>query len=184
MRKKAQPRKRISSVRRQRDPLPWKYCLLTLVCGLFLVSGFFWAARAHFSSMDYGMKNAKLRKEIDQLKSETRRLKLAREIALSPGEIKKAAKKLGLMNMTARNIEVVGTDEPVKSEVEKKTSVENERSEPKSKKIVEKEVLEPKSPKVNKEPENQPVKLKNKSEQKESESFRKNGISRNQAARR
>jgi hypothetical protein len=99
--------KRKSQVRRTGDPIPWKYCLLTLVCGLLLVSGFFWAARQHFASMDYGMKNAKLRKQIDELKSEKRRHQLSREIALTPGEIKKAAKKLGLKAITAKNIEVI-----------------------------------------------------------------------------
>lgn len=104
--------KRRSSVRRQRDPIPWKYCLLTLVCGLVLVGGFFWGARQHFSSMDYSMKNAKLRQHIEDLKAEQRRLQLSREIALSPAEIKKAAKKLGLAAMTAKNIEVVGAQQP------------------------------------------------------------------------
>lgn len=96
---------RKSKVRRQRDPIPWKYCLLTLVCGLILVAGFFYAARLHFSSMDYGMKNAKLRKQIDELTSEKRRHELLREIALTPAQIKKAAQKLGLSSMSARNIE-------------------------------------------------------------------------------
>lgn len=98
--------KRKSKVRRQRDPIPWKYCFLTLVCGLLLVGGFFYAARQHFSSMDYGMKNATLRKQLDEIKSEKRRLLLSKEIALSHESIKKAAKKLGLTAMTARNIEV------------------------------------------------------------------------------
>lgn len=99
--------KRSSRVRRKKDPIPWKYCFLTLICGLLLVGGFFWAARQHFASMDYGMKNAKLRKQIEELKSEKRRLTLSREISHSPAEIKKAASKLGLTTMTAENIEVV-----------------------------------------------------------------------------
>lgn len=109
MRKRNLPKKKSSKVRRQRDPIPWKYCLLTLACGLLLVAGFFYAARSHFSSMDYAMKNAELRKQVEDLKSETRRLKLAREISLSPSEIKKAAKKLGLTEMSARNIQMVQT---------------------------------------------------------------------------
>ncbi|MBK7393628.1 MAG: hypothetical protein IPI64_10070 [Chloracidobacterium sp.] len=68
---------------------------LILVCGLLVVSGFFFAGRQHFSSMDYGMKNSRLRKQIDDLESEKRRLLLAREISSSPLEIKKAAKKVG-----------------------------------------------------------------------------------------
>jgi len=56
---------------------------------------FFFAGRQHFSSMDYGMKNSRLRRQIDELQAEKRRLLLAREISLSPAEIKKAAKKVG-----------------------------------------------------------------------------------------
>jgi hypothetical protein len=183
MRKKIQPRKRTSKVRRQRDPIPWKYCILTLVCGLFLVSGFFWAARAHFSSMDYGMKNAKLRKEIEQLKSETRRLKLAREIALSPAEIKKAAKKLGLTTMTARNIEVVETKETVVKEPDTTRTFTKEKEEPKAKKELDQKDLTAKLKKSKKPSQNKSLKVSNHVDQ-ETESFRKDGISRNQIARR
>ncbi len=109
MKKRNLPKTRSSKVTRQRDPIPWKYCLLTLACGLLLVVGFFYAARSHFSSMDFAMKNAELRKQIDDLKSETRRLKLAREIAQSPAEIKLAAQKLGLTMMPARSIQITET---------------------------------------------------------------------------
>ena len=40
MTSRAKSLKRKSTVRRKGDPIPWKYCLLTLVCGLFLVAGF------------------------------------------------------------------------------------------------------------------------------------------------
>jgi len=90
----------------ERDPIPWKYCFLTLCCGLVLVTGFFFAARQHFSSIDFGIKNSKLRKQIEELEASKRRLILAKEIALSPAEIKKAAQKIGLREMTASNIEV------------------------------------------------------------------------------
>ena len=93
-------------VRRERDPLPWRYCFLTLICGVLLVGGFFLAARSHFSSIDLGIKNSTLKKQIEELEADKRRLLLAKEVALSPGEIKKAAKKLGLTEMTAANIEV------------------------------------------------------------------------------
>jgi hypothetical protein len=45
------------------------------------------------------MKNSRLRKQIDDLQAEKRRLLLAREISLSPMEIKKAAKKAGLTDV-------------------------------------------------------------------------------------
>ena len=88
------------------NSIPWRYCFLTLACGLILVVGFFFAARQHFSSIDFGIKNSKLRKQIEELESSKRRLILAKEIALSPAEIKKAAQKIGLREMTASNIEV------------------------------------------------------------------------------
>jgi hypothetical protein len=64
-----------------------------LACLTVLACGFFFAARQHFSSMDFGMKNSRLRKQVDDLESEKRRLMLAREVSLSPAELKKAAIK-------------------------------------------------------------------------------------------
>lgn len=96
-----------ASVKRERDPIPWRYCLLTLFCGLLLVGGFFVAARQHFSVMDFAIKNAKLRREKENLESEQRRLYLTREISISPAEIKKAAKKIGLQELTAQSIQIM-----------------------------------------------------------------------------
>src|SRR5580765_8869695 len=76
----------------------WPTYMLMLVCGLLLASGFFLAGRQHFSSMDYGMKNSRLRKQVDELEAEKRRLLLAREVSLSPVEIKKAAKRSGMID--------------------------------------------------------------------------------------
>lgn len=47
--------------------------------------------------MDFGMRNSRLRRQVDELDAEKRRLLLAREVALSPAEIKKAARKTGLL---------------------------------------------------------------------------------------
>ena len=70
---------------------------MMVVCGAVLASGFFFAARQHFASMDYGMRNSRLRKQVDDLEAEKRRLILARENSMSPVEIKKAAKRAGLV---------------------------------------------------------------------------------------
>ncbi|MCB1024075.1 MAG: hypothetical protein KDB79_06790, partial [Acidobacteria bacterium] len=93
MNRKIKPIKRRSRVKRERDPIPWKYCVLTLICGLIFVAGFFTAARLHFSSIDYGFKNSALRKDLGKLENEKRRLILHREIALS--SISKTAEKIG-----------------------------------------------------------------------------------------
>ena len=70
---------------------------MIFVCGAVIASGFFFAARQHFASMDYGMRNSRLRKQVDDLEAEKRRLILARENSKSPVEIKKAARKAGLV---------------------------------------------------------------------------------------
>lgn len=86
------------------EPRRLRTYFLIATCALLLVSGFFFAGRQHFSSMDYGMKNSKLRRQIDQLEAEKRRLLLAREISLSPMELKKAAKKTGIIDHSADGI--------------------------------------------------------------------------------
>ncbi len=107
MTRKTPPNKNKSQRKnRNRNPIAWRYGFLTLVCGLILIIGFFFAARQHFSSIDFSIKNSRLRKHIEELEAGKRRLILAKEIALSPAEIKKAAQKIGFREMTASNIEV------------------------------------------------------------------------------
>ena len=77
-----------------------KYLLLAAVCGVIFVASLFFAARQHFSSIEYSIKNAKLRKQIEELEYNKRNLQLTREISLSPAEIKKSAKKLGLIDIS------------------------------------------------------------------------------------
>lgn len=90
-----------SNPSRRRRALPAIFaCVAVLACG------FFFAARQHFSSMDFGMKNSRLRKQIDDLESEKRRLMLAREVSLSPAELKKAAVKAKVAIVDAVTAEV------------------------------------------------------------------------------
>ena len=110
MKKRNLPKKNTKEkIRREKDPIPWRYCLLTLVCGIFLVGGFFVAARSHFASMDFGIKNSTLKKQVEDLEAEKRRLIWLKETALSPAEIKKAAKKLGLTETTASQFQTSGS---------------------------------------------------------------------------
>lgn len=77
-----------------------KYLMLAAVCGVIFVASLFFAARQHFSSIEYSIKNAKLRKQIEELEYNKRHLQLTREISLSPAEIKKSAKKIGLIDIS------------------------------------------------------------------------------------
>lgn len=67
------------------------------LAGAIVVSGFFLAATQHFSFWDFSIKNSRLRHQIDELQAEKRRLLVAREVSLSPAEIKKAAEKAALL---------------------------------------------------------------------------------------
>jgi len=79
-----------------RDTISWLYVLLTVICVAFLATGFFFAARQHFMAMDLGIKNSTLRKQVEDMEGEKRRLLLSREVVRSPGEIKRTAMKHGL----------------------------------------------------------------------------------------
>jgi hypothetical protein len=113
-RKNLSKNKNTKQIKRERDPIPWRYCILTLICGFVLVGCFFFSARQHFSSMDYGIKNSKLKKQKEDLEDTQRQLVLAKEKVLLPEEIKKAAKKLGFTEMTAANIQTLysSTEKP------------------------------------------------------------------------
>ena len=78
--------------------LPLSYLVVIAICGCLVAAGFLLAARQHFMSMDLGMKNSKLRKQLEDLETEQRRLTLAREVALSPKEITKTARSLGFVD--------------------------------------------------------------------------------------
>ena len=107
MNRKTQTRPRRTKERHQQNTsATLRTYSLVVVCVLMLVSGFFFAARQHFSSMDYGMKNSRLRRQVDDLEAEKRRLLFAREVSLSPAEIKKAAKKTGLIDPSGASGEI------------------------------------------------------------------------------
>jgi len=96
------PSESISRPQRSRNS-GWQYYVIAAVCCAVLVGGFFLAARQHFSSMEYGLQNSKLRRQLDELQSEKRRLLLNREIAVSPIELKKAIKRIGFTDMPTRS---------------------------------------------------------------------------------
>jgi|GEM_PF-2021876 len=119
----------VSGVRRERDPIPWRYCLMVLFCVAFLASGFIYAAKQHFEAMDYSIKNERLLKQIEELENEQRRLKLQREEALSPAEVKKVARKLGFREISAENLEItkkINRSSQEKSEFQENRNQKNE----------------------------------------------------------
>jgi len=106
-------------VRRERDPIPWRYSLLIFVCLIFLASGFIYAAKKHFLAVDYSIKNERLQKEIEELENQQRQLKFQREVAVSPAEIEKIAKKLGFRKTSSENI-LINSSESDRNKVDGK----------------------------------------------------------------
>ena len=100
----------------------WRIYALTAAGGLVIVAGLFVAGRQHFSSMDFSIRNSRLRKQVDDLQSEKRRLLLAREVAQSPTEIIKAAKRVGLGQLSA----VSGEIEKISGQIKAKADVAQE----------------------------------------------------------
>jgi hypothetical protein len=92
MRKRIHPRQPSAA---ERNPTPWLYIFLTIICAAFLATGFFFAARQHFTAMNLGMKNSTLRKQLEDMEGEQRRLMLSREMVRSPAEIKRIARGHG-----------------------------------------------------------------------------------------
>lgn len=97
-----------TTIKRRRQPAPKvsdyrsaKLYSLMFVCLMLVGSASFFVARKHFSTVDYSMRNSMLRKQLEALESEKRRLLVVREVSLSPAEIKKAAKKLGVVDADA-----------------------------------------------------------------------------------
>lgn len=151
MRKRTLPKvKNTPKIKRERDPLPWRYCLLTLICGFVLVVGFFFAARQHFSSIEYGIKNSKLKNQLEEVVAEKRRLVLEKEISLTPAEIKKAAKKLGLIESANENVESYQPNQAKNNKVVAEKTGEKKSLESKPKQLVS-NIVENKPAKVKKD---------------------------------
>jgi hypothetical protein len=72
-----------------------------------MILGFFFAARQHFSSIEFGIKNSRLRKQLDELEAEKRRLLLAKEVSMSPVELMKSARRIGFAQSGSPNLPAV-----------------------------------------------------------------------------
>jgi hypothetical protein len=93
----------------------WRNVAVLVLCGAVLAAGFFFAARQHFSSMELGIKNSQLRKQLSDLEAENRRLSLAKEVALSPTAIQKASRLIAgpKAEATSAELAMVKTLPPV-----------------------------------------------------------------------
>lgn len=106
MRSRVNQRKvRSTRITNRREPLSIGYLVLTVACASLMAAGFFFVAVQHFVAMDLGFKNSTLRKQVDELEAEKRRLLLAKEVALSPVEVTRTAMKLGFREVESVIVE-------------------------------------------------------------------------------
>ena len=98
---KRRPTARRKPVIKKRKRLSFGSLALFVGCTAIVVGGLFVVAVQHFAAMDLGMQNSQLRRQVDDLSAEKRRLQLARELTLSPAEIKRTAIKLGFTEADA-----------------------------------------------------------------------------------
>ncbi|MBK9439721.1 MAG: cbb3-type cytochrome oxidase assembly protein [Chloracidobacterium sp.] len=99
MTKREQQRRSNTRNRKTSPAARLKFYVLIGIAVVIVCTGFFVAAGQHFWSMDYGIKNSRLRKQLDDLETEKRRLLLSREVSVSPGQVKQAAKRLGITGL-------------------------------------------------------------------------------------
>lgn len=107
MRKRSYPQNTARRITTANDvAVSWRTVFLIVVCVAILAAGFFFAARQHFSAMEFGINNSRLRKQIEELQAENRRLTLAREVVMSPSEVTKLARVRGFENRTENTVSV------------------------------------------------------------------------------
>ncbi len=93
-----------SRIRRDRDVRALSRLAVLLVAGLVLASGFVFAARQHFTAIDFGYKSEGLRLERDKLLAEKQQLMLLREQAFAPARLAVQARELGLKPIMASQV--------------------------------------------------------------------------------
>ena len=87
-----------------------------------MVVGFAIAAQRHFAAHEYSLHNVELQRERERLIAEQKRLLLERENALKLEELKKKAKKIGLQELTAGQINALdAVDAAEKARIEKES---------------------------------------------------------------
>jgi len=119
---------RNAKVRRTRDVTALSRLALLLFCGVLLAGGFLFAAKQHFAAVQMGYKSESLRTERKRLTEENQRLSLEKEKITAPAKLDPAARQLGLLPATARQIAVPESSQQ-KQEV---SEVENKATEQKA----------------------------------------------------
>jgi hypothetical protein len=102
--KRVPSKQRNSKIHRDRDVRALSRLALLLFAGLFLASGFVFAAEQHFAAIDYGYRSEGLRQEREKLLAERELLKLKKEQAFAPARLASQARELGLKPLLSSQV--------------------------------------------------------------------------------
>lgn len=92
----------------ERDNRSLRRCILGVVAGILIACGFGFAAQQHFTAVEQSIRNVEMQRERERLKNEQKRLIFEREIAASPAQLEIRARKIGLQNVSALQINSLG----------------------------------------------------------------------------
>lgn len=97
-----------AEIPRERDSRLWWNCVGGLFIGMLVVGGIAVGAQARLAAHETGAENVELERKLDKLKAERDRLLLERNNSLAPEELKKRAKKIGMQEITAEQLNPLG----------------------------------------------------------------------------
>ncbi len=97
-------KQRNSRIHRDRDVRALSRLALLLFSGLVLAGGFVFAAKQHFSAIQYGYQTEGLRRERERLLEEKQQLMLKRDQAFAPARLAIEARELGLKPLLASQV--------------------------------------------------------------------------------
>jgi cell division protein FtsB len=89
-------RVRNAPIRRRLDRRFLSWVMIAALAGTVVSCGFLYSARCHFEAVALGYETQERRAELDKLAERRRQLELEREQSLSPDQLERRARRLGL----------------------------------------------------------------------------------------
>lgn len=97
-----------NEIRHEHDNRRLGRCVFGVIAGILIAAGFAFAAQQHFTAVEQSMRNVQMQRERERLKNEQKRLIYEREMAASPTQLEDRAKKIGLQNVSAQQLNRFG----------------------------------------------------------------------------
>lgn len=93
-----------NEIRHEHDNRRLGRCVFGVIAGILIAAGFAFAAQQHFTALEQSRLNVEMQRQRERLKSEQKRLIYEREMAASPTQLEDRARKMGLQNVSAQQL--------------------------------------------------------------------------------